>query len=355
MKRSAAAESVCRLAASLADPAPTPPPAQADWTHIDTIAARAGLGPAVYVAVERAAPHLAIRLPESRAAAFVARGKTGHLLGRAAALGAALSDAGIPAIALKGIVLAKTHYPAHGARLMTDLDLLIRQPQLDLAEKLLLRLGYEIACDARFARRLRWSHHHLPPYRHPRFGDIVELHHNLAPPANALRVQPDRLWDDAAPLAALPGLLAPHPRDLFVHSLLHLLHSSPVAGRLRDLLDLHLIAATMRDAAVWDGLRSRAAEFGVTRYLTIGVHLLAAVFKTPIPPAAADAIRRDPQAPQPRELQRFLDAAGADLVDAPNARLIHWFAMRKVWMERPGVGTALRLAGSAVAGTLRPR
>ncbi|MFO0972187.1 MAG: nucleotidyltransferase family protein [Phycisphaerae bacterium] len=350
---------VCRLVATgLCSPPgalpPDPPRVPQEWARIDTLAARCGLGEALHHAAQRAmSGESRGALPHCRAAALYAEGRTRQLLHRAAVVSGALAEAGLPAIALKGLVLATTVYPAPGARLMTDIDLLVRPADLAAAEALLDRLGYVVAVDERFARRLRWTHHHLPPRRHPTFGDVIELHHGLVPRSAKYPIDVEALWRDARPLAPLPDLGALSDADLLVHQMLHLLHSSPVAGRLRDLLDLHLIAAgRFTDAGAWEALAERAARFGLTRTLAIAAHLMTRVFETAVPLGWLEALRRGTDVDD-ATLARFFAGVTADLCDRPDARVVRWLALRKMWLERPTAPTAARLVGAVLVDAWR--
>lgn len=93
-----------------------------------------------------------------------------------AALGealAALTAAGIDALALKGPVLSERLYDDSLARLSSDLDILVRIDDLERAQTALEELGYrtEEGPSARYQRRY---HHHLTLTR-PQ-GPTIELH-----------------------------------------------------------------------------------------------------------------------------------------------------------------------------------
>jgi hypothetical protein len=123
---------------------PDAAPAPADPAALAGAVARFGLlaGPALADLLLRpAAARLGIALPDPAA---VARSR---LAGRFALAPqrrwvAAIADAGIEAVCLKGFAIAHTHYADPAARILGDLDLLVRAADLDRTIRLLAGHGF---------------------------------------------------------------------------------------------------------------------------------------------------------------------------------------------------------------------
>ena len=102
----------------------------------------------------------------------------------------ALDAAGIPFALLKGAARLFRGERDADANTMFDLDVLVPSAEIPAAIAALTRAGYQSVDDrlAYFWKR----HHHAPPLRPHGLGVQVELHHQLAPPAD-LSIATD--WD----------------------------------------------------------------------------------------------------------------------------------------------------------------
>jgi hypothetical protein len=89
---------------------------------------------------------------------------------------------------LKGISLCESCYPEPHLRPMRDLDFLVGEKDLPVAESLLNRLGYIPKSD-RPAAFFENSHQRIPLY-HPERGIWVEIHRRLFSPQNAVSSEP---------------------------------------------------------------------------------------------------------------------------------------------------------------------
>lgn len=154
-----------------------------------------------------------------------------------------------PVIVFKGIEVA-AHYPADAARFFHDLDIIVRDAPA--VQRRLLAAGFYEVGDPSVYEDI----HHLRPLKWPGCPVVVEVHHapkwhegSTPPPTEELfaravpsRADPDRL------LALDP---AAHALVLAAHS-----WSNAPLGRLRDLLDISLVAADIPAAQI-DALARR--------------------------------------------------------------------------------------------------
>lgn len=192
---------------------------------------------------------------------------------------AALSDAGIVALPLKGAALMLGgYYPQAGLRAALDIDLLVEPGRLPLAEQVAQECGYaEIPGrrDARPRQRLENECNHSWPRRGPS-GLILELHHRAFHFAKGgrdfgfgeLRGRATRQKSDdqSSPLLPAPSDLALH---LVHHTIVDLQSAHAI---LRTLADLHFIFARAPQAC--EEMEERARDLGFAGAAQSAIQLL---------------------------------------------------------------------------------
>lgn len=189
----------------LARPALSPPhrawldqhAARLDWPSLLRLADRQGLGPLVW-------SHL-LATPEWGSGAARAHAELEYMrntqrslrmAARAMELVDALGQAGIDAIPFKGPFLAAQVYGDLARRLCADIDLLVRAPELDRAERVLEGLGYSARLSLsptqrRLLVRDTYEFTLSAAGYHP-----LELHWRVVPRSFAPFVEHERLWED---------------------------------------------------------------------------------------------------------------------------------------------------------------
>jgi hypothetical protein len=194
---------------------------------------------------------------------------------------AALNEAGVAAIAVKGVVLGETVYGNLALRPAADLDVLVRPHDLPAARSTLRSLGYAHRAEPLFAE----LHH---PYHDPQYfcqaagGEIcLELHWALWA-ARFFRLGAGALWERAG-TAQLHGaevrILSPED------TLLHLaIHRSRSALRLRFLCDIAELLRLHAAALDWDYLIGQARTAGARTALFFALALPAELLGAPLPP-----------------------------------------------------------------------
>ena len=226
---------------------------------------------------------------------------------------AQLGDAGIAAVALKGVALAWRHYPEAALRPMRDIDLLVAEDRAIEASQILAAAGFVPETDdpPTLSRALA-DDHQLPAQYHPGLGVTIELHHRLGDPPQrrGYRVpQIDPAGVMARAVAVTCGgatVFCPAPQDLAAHMIVHALYGHRLDCRPLVLADLHFLAT---DRAVdWSALRDQAVRDGWAR----GHDLLLALVER--------SFGSLPTAPALRPPPAVLDAAEAALMLDPEAR-----------------------------------
>jgi hypothetical protein len=236
---------------------------------------------------------------------------------------AALASAGITPIALKGPVLADRLHAEPALRASTDLDLLVREADLDRAAEALGAVGFGRG-DAEVDAYQRRRHHHLHLHRPP--GPDVELHFRAhsafgvfpeaEPWARALTWRTGR-GTPVVVLAAEDELVY-----LAVHAAGHLFQR---AGWLLDvwlLLERH-------PALDWAAVADRARAYGCRRPLAYALLALRDL-GAPVPPGPHLAL-----AARRRHLADRLSAAAVPrLQRSRRLGVALWVAFHLVLMDR---------------------
>lgn len=254
------------------------------------------------------------------------RGRVDFLqLAEEAAVMRALADAGVPALALKGCLVAWAVYPTPEQRFRTDLDVLVEPGRVDQASSVLEQLGYRPMLEASLGAHMNQV------ALHRRQGDLrlaVDLHWGLRnhPVLEGL-FHFDELWAEALPLTGLTagarGLGLPH--SLLLASM-HWFASHARDRCLVWLLDKDLLWRAMSDAQRAQAV-DLACERGLAGLLGESLRSTRAVFETPVDESVIDHL-----------LQTGRDQAATRLVHASARPLgAHWLAIR----SEPGLARKL--------------
>lgn len=89
-----------------------------------------------------------------------------------------LQGVGVTPIVLKGISTSYEFYEPSYLRVMCDIDILIKDSEVELVMAMVADLGYEIT-DQQWREYRELGHHHLPDARHPETGVTIEVHTGL--------------------------------------------------------------------------------------------------------------------------------------------------------------------------------
>ncbi|MFH1176074.1 MAG: nucleotidyltransferase family protein [Acidobacteriota bacterium] len=276
---------LCRLGRLLVGPA-VAELAPGEATDLVPLAQRHGVAPMLAWQLERQG--IAIHQPPWDALAAARRGAAARYLSLVAAhrvVASVFSAAQIPALWLKGYVLAHTVYPEPKLRPMVDLDALVPLDARDRARDALLAVGFK---PSRWVIRgpfveLIYHYYLIGP---PRTPVAFELHYRLSPEV-ARHLSPALeawCWEHAES-RQLAGLtvqtLKPEAQLAYLcaHAVLH--HGR---GRLflRRFLDIHLLVAGSPHLQ-WGTVLDLAGELGWTRAVAEAVAICQSCFGTQIP------------------------------------------------------------------------
>jgi hypothetical protein len=249
------------------------------------------------------------------------RGLAGHLL-----------EEGAPFIVLKGAAYLTDLYDDPGARMLTDIDLLVRRSDVGRVARRLARAGYEGS----------WAYHRRDYRRFemwlPREGRChFEFHWWLGLPYR-FRIEQDDLWRRSVPTvlegAACRRLAA---EDALLYHVAHLAEHY-YGPTLKWVLDLRSMLRRWRpDPRI---VEERAASWGIRTALSLALDHLAKLFPGEVPEALRERLAPGPV--RRNLLRRYRSAQPIEMLDVPSGR---WSAylLRAILVDRPAdaLGAAL--------------
>jgi hypothetical protein len=223
---------------------------------------------------------------------------------------------GLPGVVLKGALLAERLYERPSTRPTTDIDLLVRETDLDKAADALRAVGYRRS-EAESETHFRNEGHHLHLLREG--APCVELHfHAFRGFGGTLRSEPLIERSISVPTSVSDGrgafseLRVLSAEDELVYLATH------AAGhrfmRFGWLYDLSLLVTRFFDDARLDRAVARASAAAVTRPFALAMELVNQLFATPTPDLSTalqhrrlllDAITEEPQNGLARSATRF--------------------------------------------------
>lgn len=201
---------------------------------------------------------------------------------------AALRDANLPSVWLKGFALAHSVYPDPALRPMRDLDVLVPFAQRHAALECMQQLGYDLDI-VRPSETLQDMSHDY----HLRGAVPLELHYRLLG-VHSKFFTPDDLawfWTQTQPFSIKTrtlAMLAPEAQAL--HLSAHaILNHSEAEFLLQRFLDLHLVIASATQLD-WNTVLERAIAWRWTYAVQRALEITRTYFGTPIPDTITDAL-----------------------------------------------------------------
>lgn len=236
----------------------------ADWRAIAPVAERQGVGPLLYHAIRHHSHGLALSRDleeELRRKYYVAAARNMRLYHELQRILGLLAARGIAVIVLKGAHLADAAYGNIALRPMGDVDLLLSEDDLKLAEACFLEAGAQPV-----------EHNRVITAHNSHFGYImadselrVEIHWRLFPPDYACKIDHSGIWSRAQPLRlAQAEVLALAQEDLLIHVCVHAAKHVPNTS-LRMLYDIMQLTSKPEGQFDWQVLSTRARQWGAGR------------------------------------------------------------------------------------------
>jgi len=289
---------------------------------------------------------------------------------------AALQERCIPALALKGAVLAFTAYPDPSCRPMADLDLLVPPSKREKALQVLQTLGCE-GLESEFIDlpnhapwRLHPNQEFVLPLRIPASRVSLEVHSQLECSEPFFPMTINGFWSRSI-VVNLQGLRLETlcAEDSLFHLCLHQSHHHRFEKGLLPLIDLKLLLESRPDWN-WEGILERSLQSGCATWMYLTLEVARDLVGAPVPDSFFEALPRprDPgirsllkeriwsvQSARP-QIPRFLCWLLADRSWRSRARMIFIPILRVIRKEKPKSATSsLARLYQAVIGTLKTR
>lgn len=185
-------------------------------------------------------------------------------------------EAGIRTLILKGAALAQEVWGNVALRDMADIDLLVREEDLEKADTVLIESGYGYYEGYRAKEWYEENHHHLAPYNNPAKSMVIEVHRNIVKPNGLFRINADELWERANPMSF--GDIDTEtlsPEDTIIHLCLHLSYDGNFVGNIRALADICRVIEKFGDRINWDWLVEEAQRNEFARFMYYPLFLAA--------------------------------------------------------------------------------
>lgn len=180
-----------------------------------------------------------------------------------------LNAANVPVVVLKGTHLAELVYANISLRPMDDIDLLVKEGDLNIVTQTLASLGYQ-QLDSDAQRMKSNDPHHLTPFR--KHGcKPIEVHWKV-PSLDAVWVEEAWGRTERVKIAGVPAMIL-SPEDLLLHLSVHASVHHRFGIGLRPLCDIQAVLERHRDAMDWAALSAAAQRCRVRNavYLTLRV------------------------------------------------------------------------------------
>ncbi len=239
---------------------------------------------------------------------------------------AALEQAGIPVMVLKGAYLAAVVYQNLGLREMGDLDILVKKGDLEMARQTLLQFGYGNSAGETPSA----SYQHLPLLQKPGAVSGVEMHWVILPETSPYRIDTDGLWQRARPYDILGatgrGMAV---EDLVLHICLHAAYLHNMVFGLRPLCDLaEIIRHSPPD---WELLAARADQWGCLRGMYLMLHFARELLGAAVPEPWLAQFSGEPLAAEVVAFARTQILGDRDKTIAVSHNFLKLYGRQSVW------------------------
>jgi hypothetical protein len=205
----------------------------------------------------------------------------------------AFTKAGIDTVVLKGAFLAEEIYKNIGLRPMSDIDLLIKEEDLQKAKKELIELKYAatIIFSTKFQEQYQTLRIEELPFIHQDKKIYIEIHWDIEPRLDHYHYKIDinKFWNNvkSAKIAGIETLTFA-PEDLLQHLCLHVdkhvnLSMAPPAKPLRDYCDIAEVTNYYKDTIDWNYLLKSSKEYGIEEPIFQGMFIAKEYFGAFIP------------------------------------------------------------------------
>jgi Uncharacterised nucleotidyltransferase len=205
-------------------------------------------------------------------------------------------------VVLKGAALAFIAYPDSSLRSVSDVDLLVRQENLEKALKVIADAGFRCPERFEFASPLIIKDSVVPgeeislPLEKPGTQALIEVHTQLESAEPWFPVPIEKVWEHIEETAwndvSIP-ILDVH--EFLFHLVLHLSRGHSFSLGLRPLLDVHLWVELQEKRLDWQWIRKESRRRGYSDWMFLTLKIVNDSFHTPIPREFFDQMAKPPE------------------------------------------------------------
>jgi hypothetical protein len=286
--------------------------AQCDWARFTLLARHHGLVPILYRALQGRAASVPPEWLQIFKAGYVTNAFNNHLAQTSVdAIGAIFSSERIPVIVMKGAALLRTLYDDQGLRILSDVDLLVDERDVERVHTLLQAQGLLSLSDRAEELGSRCHYSLLYCWQQPR-TILVELHWAIFERYRPYIFDLDAVRAQARPLPGMPpNVFVMAPEHELAHLCLHLdrhaiAYRSLItrrdwcellvlphgSGRLVWLYDIALYLQRRSDRIDWDRFVDTARRWAIDARLYATLELSRRALGVGPPPEVLQALNR---------------------------------------------------------------
>jgi hypothetical protein len=237
-----------------------------------------GLGPPAYARCRHMCPELASYL---EADAYSAAGENSMHWQNLEQMSADFAEANIPIVLLKGAALAETVYGGRDRRTMSDVDLWLRQSDVERACRIMGRLGFYTAEKEERPLVLQMmSAGEIQFFRKGWQHSLAEFH--MSPFSGwwlnrTTAIDGEPVWSRKEPLNGWASVYQLAAEDTLIHVAVHMTVNHQCGfWAVRSLLDLALTAS--KRTINWETVAERAKQWRVANAVWLALQLLQQLF-----------------------------------------------------------------------------
>lgn len=196
----------------------------------------------------------------------------------------AFNKASIKTLLIKGMASAQYIYKDPGLRPMSDIDLLVENNNLLIAEQILFDLGYKNACPYKsFKLRTLNIYNHLNAFT--KANTKIELHHDLSSSHHIIRFPSEKVWDGVREvyLGNEKTHILKDEWNLIYLSIHLISHFIKKNIRLNNFIDMAELIKMKSNELNWDFIVGQSKIYNFSSPVFSAFSICRTYFNTPIP------------------------------------------------------------------------
>jgi hypothetical protein len=202
----------------------------------------------------------------------------------------AFKKAGIDTVVLKGAFLAEEIYKNIGLRPMSDIDLLVKEKDLQNAKKELIELKYFVPTIylTKFHEKFQTALNDESSFINKDKNINIDFHWDIQSPQMPYKVDINKFWSNTKPVKiSNVEALTFAPEDLLQHLCLHVDKHvnlrTPPAKPLRDYCDIAEVINNYKDTINWGYLLQSSKNYEIEEPIFQGLFIAKEYFGAPVP------------------------------------------------------------------------